>query len=145
MPWQCVKEYDPFLENNCYIQTELLKDLSLKAQTILPRSFRKWSTQSREAAPWYQHEEIGYNYRMSNIIAGVIRGQIPYLNEHVSQKTAIYERYKKCKDPSLRLFLHFFYYHDWYRCQKQRQQALNAFRNRSTITRHTKKADADHG
>ena len=32
---------------------------------------RKWSTQSREAAPWYQHEEIGYNYRMSNIIAGV--------------------------------------------------------------------------
>lgn len=56
---------------------------------------RKWSTQSREAAPWYQHEEIGYNYRMSNIIAGVIRGQIPYLNEHIGQKTAIYERYKK--------------------------------------------------
>ena len=47
---------------------------------------RKWSTQSREAAPWYQHEEIGYNYRMSNIIAGVIRGQIPYLDEHVGQK-----------------------------------------------------------
>ncbi|MBR4223484.1 MAG: DegT/DnrJ/EryC1/StrS family aminotransferase, partial [Oscillospiraceae bacterium] len=40
---------------------------------------RKWSTQSREAAPWYQHEEIGYNYRISNIIAGVVRGQIPYL------------------------------------------------------------------
>ena len=40
---------------------------------------RKWSTQSREAAPWYQHEEIGYNYRMSNVIAGVVRGQIPYL------------------------------------------------------------------
>ena len=56
---------------------------------------RKWSTQSREAAPWYQHEEIGYNYRMSNIIAGVIRGQIPYLNEHIAQKKAIYERYKK--------------------------------------------------
>ena len=56
---------------------------------------RKWSTQSREDAPWYQHEEIGYNYRMSNIIAGVIRGQIPYLNEHIGQKTAIYERYKK--------------------------------------------------
>ena len=47
---------------------------------------RKWSTQSREAAPWYQHEEIGYNYRMSNIIAGVIRGQIPYLDEHLEQK-----------------------------------------------------------
>ena len=56
---------------------------------------RKWSTQSREAAPWYQHEEIGYNYRMSNIIAGVIRGQIPYLPEHISQKRAIYERYKE--------------------------------------------------
>lgn len=55
---------------------------------------RKWSTQSREAAPWYQHEEIGYNYRMSNIIAGVIRGQMPYLDEHIAQKKAIYERYK---------------------------------------------------
>lgn len=40
---------------------------------------RKWSTQSREAAPWYQHEELGYNYRMSNVIAGVVRGQIPIL------------------------------------------------------------------
>ena len=56
---------------------------------------RKWSTQSREAAPWYQHEEIGYNYRMSNIIAGVIRGQLPYLGEHIAQKKAIWERYEK--------------------------------------------------
>ena len=56
---------------------------------------RKWSTQSREAAPWYQHEEIGFNYRMSNIIAGVIRGQIPYLDEHIAQKKAIYKRYKE--------------------------------------------------
>ncbi len=56
---------------------------------------RKWSTQSREAAPWYQHEEIGYNYRMSNIIAGVIRGQIPYLDEHIAQKRAIWERYER--------------------------------------------------
>ena len=55
---------------------------------------RKWSTQSREAAPWYQHEEIGYNYRMSNIVAGVVRGQLPYLEEHIAQKKAIYERYK---------------------------------------------------
>ncbi len=55
---------------------------------------RKWSTQSREDAPWYQHEELGYNYRMSNIIAGVIRGQMPYLEEHVAQKKAIYERYR---------------------------------------------------
>ncbi len=56
---------------------------------------RKWSTQSREAAPWYQHEEMGYNYRMSNIIAGVVRGQIPYLEEHIEQKRAIWERYKE--------------------------------------------------
>lgn len=56
---------------------------------------RKWSTQSREAAAWYQHEELGYNYRMSNIIAGVVRGQIPYLEEHIAQKKAIYERYQE--------------------------------------------------
>ena len=56
---------------------------------------RKWSTQSREDAPWYQHEEMGYNYRMSNVIAGVVRGQFPYLNEHIAQKKAIYERYKE--------------------------------------------------
>lgn len=55
---------------------------------------RKWSTQSREAAPWYQHEEVGFNYRMSNIIAGVVRGQLPYLKEHISQKKKIYEKYK---------------------------------------------------
>lgn len=56
---------------------------------------RKWSTQSREDAPWYQHEELGYNYRMSNVIAGVVRGQLPYLEEHIAGKKAIYERYKE--------------------------------------------------
>ena len=56
---------------------------------------RKWSTQSREDAPWYQHEEIGYNYRMSNVIAGVVRNQIPHIEEHIAQKKAIYERYKE--------------------------------------------------
>ena len=56
---------------------------------------RKWSTQARENAPWYQHEEIGYNYRMSNVIAGVVRGQLPYLEEHIAQKRAIYEHYKE--------------------------------------------------
>lgn len=55
---------------------------------------RKWSTQSRENAPWYQHEEIGYNYRMSNVIAGVVRGQLLHLEEHISRKKEIYERYK---------------------------------------------------
>ncbi len=56
---------------------------------------KKWSTQSREDAPWYQHEEIGFNYRMSNVIAGVVRGQLPYLDTHIAQKKAIYERYKE--------------------------------------------------
>ena len=56
---------------------------------------RKWSTQAREAAPWYQHEEVGYNYRISNVVAGVARGQYPYLEEHIAQKKAIYERYKE--------------------------------------------------
>ncbi len=56
---------------------------------------RKWSTQSREDAPWYQHEELGYNYRMSNVIAGVVRGQLPHLEEHIAQKKAIYNRYKE--------------------------------------------------
>ena len=56
---------------------------------------RKWSTQSREDAAWYQHEEMGYNYRMSNIIAGIIRGQLPYLEEHIAQKKAVYERYRE--------------------------------------------------
>lgn len=55
---------------------------------------RKWSTQSRENAPWYLHEELGYNYRMSNVIAGVVRGQIPYLEKHIEQKKEIYMRYK---------------------------------------------------
>ena len=56
---------------------------------------RKWSTQSRENAPWYQHEELGYNYRMSNVIAGVVRGQIPFLQEHIDRKKAIYFRYQE--------------------------------------------------
>lgn len=56
---------------------------------------RKWSTQARENALWYQHEEVGYNYRMSNVIAGVIRGQYPHLEEHIAQKKAIYERYRE--------------------------------------------------
>lgn len=56
---------------------------------------KKWSTQSREPAPWYQHKEIGYNYRISNLVAGVVRGQLPYLDEHIAQKKAIYNRYKE--------------------------------------------------
>lgn len=56
---------------------------------------RFWSTQAREAYPWYQHEEIGYNYRMSNILAGIGRGQLEHLQEHIDKKEAIYQRYQK--------------------------------------------------
>ena len=62
---------------------------------VAAKKVRKWSTQSREDVPWYQHEEIGYNYRMSNVIAGVVRGQFLHLEEHIAQKKAIYERYKE--------------------------------------------------
>lgn len=55
---------------------------------------KKWSTQSREAAPWYEHEELGYNYRISNVIAGIIRGQWGHLEEHIEQKKSVYERYE---------------------------------------------------
>ena len=67
----------------------LTKDLAVANKV------RKWSTQARENAPWYQHEEVGYNYRMSNVVAGVVRGQYPHLEEHIAQKKAIYERYRK--------------------------------------------------
>ncbi len=54
-----------------------------------------WATQSREPAPWYQHEEIGYNYRMSNIVAGIGRGQLLHLDEHRDLKEKIYRRYEQ--------------------------------------------------
>jgi dTDP-4-amino-4,6-dideoxygalactose transaminase len=53
-----------------------------------------WSTQSREATPWYQHNEIGYNYRMSNVVAGIGRGQLRHLDEHRDAKERIYRRYE---------------------------------------------------
>lgn len=55
---------------------------------------RKWATQAREAASWYQHEEVGFNYRLSNIVAGCIRGQYLYLGTHIEQKKTVWERYR---------------------------------------------------
>ena len=55
---------------------------------------RFWATQSRDPAPHYQHSEIGYNYRMSNIVAGIGRGQLIHIGEHIAAKTAIYNKYK---------------------------------------------------
>ena len=56
---------------------------------------RKWSTQSREPFPYYQHEELGYNYRLSNVLAGIGRGQMLHLEEHIAAKKAIYKRYEE--------------------------------------------------
>ena len=56
---------------------------------------RFWSTQSRDNARYYKHTELGYNYRMSNIVAGIGRGQIRILNERIAQKKYIYEKYKE--------------------------------------------------
>ena len=56
---------------------------------------RFWSTQSRDTAPWYQHSEIGYNYRMSNVVVGIGRGQLLHLEEHKARKKEIYERYRE--------------------------------------------------
>ncbi len=58
------------------------------------KKVRFYSTQARDAAPWYQHSEIGYNYRMSNVVAGIGRGQLLHLDEHKELKKGIYERYK---------------------------------------------------
>ena len=55
---------------------------------------RKWSAQARESVPWYEHRELGYNYRMSNVVAGVVRGQWEFLEDHIRQKQRIYERYQ---------------------------------------------------
>ena len=55
---------------------------------------RYWATQARQPYPYYYHTEIGYNYRMSNIVAGIGRGQLLHLDEHKRKKTEIYHRYK---------------------------------------------------
>ena len=67
--------------------------LSEDAQAVAKARF--WSTQSREPFPWYEHREIGYNYRMSNIVAGIGRGQLIHLEEHRAKKEEIYRTYEK--------------------------------------------------
>jgi dTDP-4-amino-4,6-dideoxygalactose transaminase len=59
------------------------------------KKVRFWATQARDPAPHYQHSEIGYNYRMSNVVAGIGRGQLKILEEHIKKKKAIYENYKE--------------------------------------------------
>ena len=91
----CLGDYGCISFNGNKIITGSSGGMFLTDSKVDVEKVRKWSTQSREVAPWYQHEELGYNYRMSNVIAGVVRGQFPYLEEHIAQKKAIYERYKE--------------------------------------------------
>ncbi len=90
----CFGDYGVISFNGNKIITGSSGGMLLCAELEDANKARKWSTQSREDAAWYQHEELGYNYRMSNIIAGVVRGQLPFLEEHIAQKKAIYERYR---------------------------------------------------
>ena len=91
----CFGKYNAISFNGNKIITGSSGGMLLTDDANAAAKVRKWSTQSRERAPWYQHEDMGYNYRMSNVIAGVVRGQLPYIEEHIAQKKAIYERYKE--------------------------------------------------
>ena len=88
-------DYNAISFNGNKIITGSAGGMLLTDEAEAANKVRKWSTQSREDAAWYQHEELGYNYRMSNVIAGVIRGQYAHLEEHIAQKKAIYNRYKE--------------------------------------------------
>lgn len=91
----CFGKYNIISFNGNKIITGSSGGMLLTDELEAANKARKWSTQARENAQWYQHEEIGYNYRMSNVIAGVVRGQYPYLEEHIAQKKEIYNRYKE--------------------------------------------------
>ncbi|MBQ6830966.1 MAG: DegT/DnrJ/EryC1/StrS family aminotransferase [Clostridia bacterium] len=67
----------------------LTKEKSLRDKALF------WATQARENAPWYEHKEIGYNYRMSNVVAGIGRGQLKHLEEHRDRKEQVYRRYEQ--------------------------------------------------
>lgn len=74
---------------------------SMGGMLIVPDEYsynktKKWSTQAREEALWYEHEELGYNYRMSNIVAGLIRGQWEFIETHIESKRKIYKKYEEC-------------------------------------------------
>lgn len=87
-------EYGIFSFNGNKIITSSGGGMLVGNDTERLKTVLKWITQSREPARWYQHEELGFNYRMSNICAGIGRGQMTALENHVEQKTRIYEKYK---------------------------------------------------
>lgn len=91
----CFGDYSIFSFNGNKIVTGSSGGMLMTDDEEDAHKVRKWSTQAREAAAWYQHEELGYNYRMSNIVAGIVRGQLPYLEKHIEAKKKIYFRYKE--------------------------------------------------
>ena len=94
-PCGCFGDYGAVSYNGNKIITGSAGGCLLTNDLAVAEKARKWSTQARERAPWYQHEEVGYNYRMSNVVAGVIRGQYPYLGEHIAGKREVYQRYSE--------------------------------------------------
>lgn len=88
-------EYNIISFNGNKIITGSSGGMLLTDDEVAAKNVRKWSTQSREQALWYQHEDLGFNYRMSNVIAGVVRGQMLHLAEHIARKKEIYYRYKE--------------------------------------------------
>lgn len=94
-PCGCFGDYAAISYNGNKMITGSSGGCLLTNELEVANKARKWSTQARENAAWYLHEEVGYNYRMSNVIAGVIRGQYPYLAEHLEQKKVIYKRYEQ--------------------------------------------------
>lgn len=66
----------------------------ISAERSLIEKARGLSTQARESMPWYEHTEVGYNYRMSNVLAGIGRGQLRVLEQRVQTRRAIFDRYR---------------------------------------------------
>ena len=87
-------EYGIFSFNGNKIITTSGGGMLVSNNDEMIKKARFWATQSRENMPYYHHKEIGYNYRLSNICAGIGRGQLRVLDERIDMKTNIYEKYK---------------------------------------------------
>lgn len=87
-------DYGVFSFNGNKIITTSGGGMIVSKNRDMTAKIRFWSTQSRENERYYQHLEIGYNYRMSNVLAGIGRGQLQVLNQRIEKKRYIFEFYK---------------------------------------------------
>ena len=87
-------QYNAISFNGNKIITTSGGGMLLSADKAAIEKARFWSTQAREPFPWYEHQEIGYNYRMSNVVAGIGRGQLFHLEEHRAKKEELYHTYE---------------------------------------------------